>query len=1273
MTARAGTRSAAGRLAGTLGVLVLVLVPMTALASGWAIVASPDAVGSISGDEIGSTTCASATECWAVGQYLVGTGIEQTLIEAWDGSSWTTVGSPNVNDGGTQSNSLSAVTCASTTECWAVGEHNSGTEQTLIEEWDGGSWVLVDSPSTGATQTNYLNSISCEKPTLCWAVGEYHGSAGAYQTLVERWDGTSWVIVGSPNTGPTDSNTLNGVTCASSTECWAVGGGGGVGTQQPLIEEWTGTSWTVASSPNVGPNANNILYGVTCASTTDCWAVGTYGAGANGLNTLAELWNGASWTVVSTPNPSTTYSNILKSVTCFSSTECWAVGSYNTSTGSPTLVEEWTGTAWTIVSAVDVAASNSFYGVSCWSAAGCWAVGTSSVSGSAADQTLIEKWDGSGWGVMTSPNSTGTTISDNHLADVSCASASECWAVGGSSATYGPGQPIVEEWKANSWQIVSSPASTDGELNGVTCAAPGDCWAVGSDYDQATTSLQTLIESWDGSVWTAVSSPNTSTSDSNVLNSVTCASSTECFAVGYYRSGTNVAQTLIEQWDGHTWIIVASTNGNATQDNVLDKVTCASSSACWAVGSDGQTLIEAWTGGAWTTAASPDVGTATNTLSGLTCPSSMDCWAVGSYTLPAGATQTLIEKWDGSSWAVVSSPNETFPVNGNPEANVLSGVSCTSTSACWAVGNYQLTWGQTLIEQWAGASWSIVSSPDTQGPGNSDLSAATCVSSSECWASGSSSTGNGADQALIEEWRGSQLPVVTSVAPAAGPAAGGQAVSVSGTGFVAGMSVTIGDTTVTPTHVTATSFQFTTPAGAAGLTHVRVTVAIGTSADTAGAGYVYAPLASYFPLTPFRILDTRSASCIQCAGGELGPSGTRTVQITGVSGLAGGADLIPATATAVVLNVIAVNGSTNSLLTVYPTGTGQPRASNLNFPAHTASANLVTVALGQNATSDSDREINIFNAVGSVDVVADVQGYFAPQSAASPIGEFHPIEPLRVCDTRAHVAANPCNGNGGNVRDSTIGAGALLKVNLAAVTGLGGSIPGDGTAQAAVLNLTAVSGSVATYLSVFPTDTNGQCTIPGGGSAPRFSTLNVSAGIALANRVMVPMGPDGLGGSDSDMCVYNALGSINVVIDANGWYGSATAATGKQYQAIGPSRICDTRAGSGTPCAGHTLTPGGVDTIAVAGVGGVPSTGAVAVIANLTGVGGTTATLFTLYPANLGKAPLASDLNVGPGTALPNLALVQLDLTGDATAGDLKLYNGIGYINAVIDVEGWYQ
>ena len=612
---------------------------------------------------------------------------------------------------------------------------------------------------------------------------------------------------------------------------------------------------------------------------------------------------------------------------------------------------------------------------------------------------------------------------------------------------------------------------------------------------------------------------------------------------------------------------------------------------------------------------------------------------------------------------------------GRIESNALNGVACLSPSNCWAVGGYYAEStgaGLTLIEAWNGVSWSFVPSPSVQSSGNSSLSAAACVSSSECWAAGEAGEYPSA-QTLTEVWRGAGLPTVTSVSPAAGPVAGGQVVTVTGTGFVSGMSVSIGGTAVTPTHITASAFQFTTPAGSTGLTYVPVAVAMGDSATGPGSGYIYTPLASYFPLAPFRILDTRNGGlCIQCNGDPVGAGESRTVKITGVGGLSGGADMIPPTATAVVLNVTAVNDVSGSLLTIYPTGTARPRTSNLNFGPHTASANLVTVALGQTSPTDANREINIFNAVGTVSVVADVQGYFGPQSAASPIGEFHPIAPLRVCDTRAHVAANPCNGNGGNGVDSSLGPGGVRQVNVAAVTAAGGSIPTDGTAAAAVLNLTAVAGSVPTYLSVFPSDAQGHCTIPGGG-APRFSTLNVGPSVALANRVMVPLGPASASGNDTDICVYNSQGTINFVIDADGWFGSATAPTGKQFQAIGPSRVCDTSAGSRTPCAGRMLTLGSIETIAVAGVGGVPATGAVAVIANLTAVDGSASTLFTLYPANLTATPLASDLNVGPGVALPNLAVVQLDTTGDSTAGEVKLYNGLGDIGAILDVEGWFQ
>ena len=108
------------------------------------------------------------------------------------------------------------------------------------------------------------------------------------------------------------------------------------------------------------------------------------------------------------------------------------------------------------------------------------------------------------------------------------------------------------------------------------------------------------------------------------------------------------------------------------------------------------------------------------------------------------------------------------------------------------------------------------------------------------------------------------------------------------------------------------------------------------------------------------------------------------MQLTGVTGLSIGTDPIPTDATAVVLNVTEVAGTASSLLTVYPYGTGMPKASNLNFAPGKVIANLVTVTLGQGGAVD------IYNALGTVNVLADVEGWFVPDASTTVSGEFHP-------------------------------------------------------------------------------------------------------------------------------------------------------------------------------------------------------------------------------------------------------------------------------------------
>lgn len=509
-------------------------------------------------------------------------------------------------------------------------------------------------------------------------------------------------------------------------------------------------------------------------------------------------------------------------------------------------------------------------------------------------------------------------------------------------------------------------------------------------------------------------------------------------------------------------------------------------------------------------------------------------------------------------------------------------------------------------------------------------------------------------------------PVVASLAPAAGPSTGGQVVAVTGTGFAPSMTVTLAGTAVTPSGITTTSFNITTPAHAAGYNFLKVATSKGSSTLGGNSGYVFTALASYVAVTPFRILDTRARTCVQCGAGGLLANQTRTLQITGVTGLKGGTDQVPVTATAIVMNVTAVSSSTGGLLTIYPAGTALPRASNLNFSAGTATPNLVTVTLGQTNAASPNWAVNIFNPIGSLNVVADVEGYFASNASGDPAGEFHSMSPLRVCDTRASQPANVCNQGGGH----RLGPNSVVKVNVSGipsgVSAAPSSIPSDGTAQAAVLNLTAIGGTLPTYLSVFPALANGSCP-----ATSTTSTINISSG-ARANRVLVSLGPDTSGGPATDVCVYNAAGSINFVLDANGWFGSGLTSTplGAQFQAIGPTRVCDTRAGSATPCSSHTLGQGATLSIVVAGVGGVPAVGPVAVIANLTAISPSTSTYLIAYPADVTPRPNASDLNI-VGPVLPNLVVVGLsDL---APAGNLRLFNASGNVNAVLDVEGWFQ
>ena len=325
-----------------------------------------------------SVAAVSANDVWAVGSNI------GTLIEQWNGSTWNVVSSPNPGYG-----DLSSVAVVSANDIWAVG--SNGNLGTLIEQWNGSSWSVVPSPSPGS-EYNELLSVAAVSANDVWAVGDYRDSNGNLGTLIEQWNGSSWSVVPSPSPAPElYGDGLSSVAAVSANDVWAVGEYTDSNyNTYTLIEQWNGSSWSVPS-PNPGPGASS----VAAVSATDIWAVGNYRDSNGNLDTLTEHWNGSSWTVVPTQScPGQLGFNYLFGVAVVSATDIWAVGTYLDSKDNK----------YTLMSSGMAAAGsgNGLSGVAAVSANDVWAVGTYKESGSS--NTLIAQWNGSNWTVVSSPS-----------------------------------------------------------------------------------------------------------------------------------------------------------------------------------------------------------------------------------------------------------------------------------------------------------------------------------------------------------------------------------------------------------------------------------------------------------------------------------------------------------------------------------------------------------------------------------------------------------------------------------------------------------------------------------------------------------------------------------------------------------------------------------------------------------------------------------------------------------------------------------------------------
>lgn len=314
----------------------------------------------------------------------------------------------------------------------------------------------------------------------------------------------------------------------------------------------------------------------------------------------------------------------------------------------------------------------------------------------------------------------------------------------------------------------------------------------------------------------------------------------------------------------------------------------------------------------------------------------------------------------------------------------------------------------------------------------------------------------------------------------------------------------------------------------------------------------------------------------------------------------------PSDATAAALNVTATDTAADGYLTVYPCSVARPLASSVNYTAGRTVPNNVTVALGSTA------KVCIYSQVAA-HVVVDLAGWYSP--TASGGAGLEATTPARLLDSRE---------SGGR--------------NQSFVVALGSSVPAGATAV--TLNVTVTEPLFAGYLTAYP------C----GGTVPLASNLNFAAGQTVPNLVTVKIG------EGRSVCLY-ANAPTNVVVDLDGWY----IGTGKTVRAVSPTRLLDTRDGSGGWLG--ALSAGQAIDLPVAGTAGIPSD-ASGVLLNVTVTAATAGGYLTVYPCGADR-PLASNLNFTAGQTVSNAVAVRL-----GTGGSVCLYANQG-VHLVADVAGY--
>jgi hypothetical protein len=546
-----------------------------------------------------------------------------------------------------------------------------------------GCWSAYAVPTVGPTR---MDDAAALGPNDVWTAGTQLVGMTDSRPRIHHWDGSSWRVVLSP-TG-SNATSLSSIEAFAANDIWVAGRDGGAS----YFMRWNGANWSIVSTPDIGP-----VLDLSALSPTDMWAVS---------KERAIHWNGSNWAMHALP------SALLgpdRAIEMAAPDQVWVGGP--TDPSAPKMLH-WNGSAWTTVDLPALTATEyEVSGIDALSPTEIWAVGYFRESTYGEYTPLTLRWNGSQWTRVPVPQG----FYGYRLSAVAALSSTDVWAVGG-SGDYGLAQ--ILHWDGQYWTVLQLPPEPMyGELRSVAAISSSDVWTVGGPaagysgmlmlhYSDPCSPPSPTPTGTPTATPTAWPIPNCWTDlpvplpTSATLIDVDGVSSDDVWAVSSY------PDTLIH-WNGSAWSPVSGLPSDAR----INAVEALAPDDVWIVGgrstSSGSTTLTAhWNGSHWSVVPSPNGSYVHSSLTSISALASDDIWAIGnSISDYPGPGRVLTMHWNGSQWTDMGG----ITVG---HIDVLKSVSAISPTDVWAGGYYSLQYEvYALVIRWNGAVWQRVDVP----------------------------------------------------------------------------------------------------------------------------------------------------------------------------------------------------------------------------------------------------------------------------------------------------------------------------------------------------------------------------------------------------------------------------------------------------------------------------------------------------------------------------------------------------------------------------------